>query len=136
MGGTSLFVAFYLQSVQALSPFHAALWLLPQMIAMIIGSNLGPWLGRRVDPQPLVVASLSMMTAGFVLYAVIPDGRSGLFVVAAGAMLATAGIGAVFPFLMHDVISHAPQERAGSDTSGIPSPAGSTPSAWPASPPW
>lgn len=117
MGGISLFIAFYLQSVQGLSPLAAALWLLPQTLAMIVASNLGPWLGRRLPVNRLVIGSLSVMTAGFVLYALSPAGRPGLIVVAVGTVLATAGIGAVFPFLMNDVISHAPPERAGSAAS-------------------
>jgi DHA2 family multidrug resistance protein-like MFS transporter len=47
----------------------------------------------------------------------VPAGRSGILTVVCGAVLTTAGVGAAFPFLMNDVISHAPQERAGSAAS-------------------
>jgi DHA2 family multidrug resistance protein-like MFS transporter len=117
MGGTSFFSAFYLQSAQGLSPLRAAFWLLPSMIAMIAASNLGPWLGRRVQPSRVILGSLLVMTAGFASYAVIPSGRSGILAVACGAVLTTAGVGAALPFLMNDVISHAPQHRAGSAAS-------------------
>jgi DHA2 family multidrug resistance protein-like MFS transporter len=117
MGGTSLFTAFYLQSAQGLSPLRAALWLLPSMLAMIVASNLGPWLGRHAPASRIVLGSLLVMTAGFVSYAVIPPGRAGIGVVICGSVLATGGIGAAFPYLMNDVISHAPQERAGSAAS-------------------
>lgn len=117
MGGTSIFSAFYLQSAQGLSPLRAALWLVPSMIAMIVAANLGPWLGRRVPPSRVVLGSLVVMTAGFLAYAMIPEGRSGILTVGCGAVLATAGVGAAFPFLMNDVISHAPPERAGSAAS-------------------
>ena len=117
MGGTSLFTAFYLQSAQGLSPLRAALWLLPSMIAMIVASNLGPWLGRHAPASRVVLGSLLVMAAGFVCYAVIPPGRAGIGVVICGSVLATGGIGAAFPYLMNDVISHAPQERAGSAAS-------------------
>jgi DHA2 family multidrug resistance protein-like MFS transporter len=117
MGGTSLFAAFYLQSAQGLSPLRAALWLVPSMIAMIVAANLGPWLGRHFPPSRVVLGSLIVMAAGFVAYTVIPPGRSGILVVVGGGVLATAGIGAAFPFLMNDVISHAPAERAGSAAS-------------------
>ncbi|GAA4260993.1 MFS transporter [Dactylosporangium darangshiense] len=117
MGGTSLFIAFYLQSARGLSPLRAALCLLPSMLAMIVASNLGPWLGRHVRPSRVVLGGLLVMAAGFVAYAVIPAGPSGVAVVICGSVLATAGIGAVFPYLMNDVISHAPQERAGSAAS-------------------
>ncbi|MFF5232825.1 MFS transporter [Dactylosporangium sp. NPDC000521] len=117
MGGTSMFWAFYLQSVQGLSPLRAALWLVPSMIAMIVASNLGPWLGRHLPPSRIVLGSLVLMTAGFAAYTVIPPGRSGILLVVVGGALGTAGIGAAFPFLMNDIISHAPPERAGSAAS-------------------
>lgn len=117
MGGTSLFVTFYLQSVQGLTPLTAAMWLLPQMLAMIVASNLGPWLGRRVASSRLVAVCMAMMTAGFALFAVIPAGAAGLAVLTCGTVLTTGGIGAALPFLMNDVIAHAPQDRAGSAAS-------------------
>jgi len=117
MGGTSIFVAFYLQSVQGLTPLAAAAWLLPQMIAMIVASNLGPWLGRRVPPARIVAVAMILMVAGFALFAVVPEGPAGLLVLACGSVLTTGGIGAAFPFLMNDVISHAPRDRAGSAAS-------------------
>ena len=46
MGGTFLFISLWLQLVAGLTPFVAGLWLVPQMIAMIIGDPAGP------DPGP------------------------------------------------------------------------------------
>ncbi|MEV4313573.1 MFS transporter [Actinocrispum sp. NPDC049592] len=117
MGGTSLFVSFYLQSVLGLSPLGSAMWLLPQMIAMIVAANLGPWLGRTVPPARIVATCMALMMAGFTLFALTPEGPAGLYVLAAGSVLTTGGVGAAFPFLMNDIISHAPQERAGSAAS-------------------
>jgi MFS transporter, DHA2 family, multidrug resistance protein len=117
MGGISLFVTFYLQSVQGLTPLGAALWLLPQMASMMAASNLGPWLGRRVAPARLIAACMGMMTAGFALFAIVPDGAAGLAVLTCGTVLTTGGIGAAFPFLMNDVIAHAPADHAGSAAS-------------------
>ncbi|MEU4195476.1 MFS transporter [Kribbella sp. NPDC026611] len=117
MGGTSLFATFYLQSVLGLSPLVAALWQIPSMLAMIVASNLGPWLGHRIAPARIVLGSLLVMTAGFVPYVFIPADRSGIAAIVVGGALATAGIGAAFPFLMNDIISHAPQELGGSAAS-------------------
>ena len=117
MGGTSLFVSFYLQSVLGLTPLESALWLLPQMIAMIIAANLGPWLGRRLPPARIVAVCMVLMMAGFTMFALVPDGMAGLLVLVCGSVVTTGGIGAAFPFLMNDVISHAPEERAGSAAS-------------------
>ncbi|TDD58976.1 MFS transporter [Kribbella antibiotica] len=117
MGGTSIFAGFYLQSVHGLSPLAAAVWMIPSMIAMIIASNLGPWLGRRFAPSRVVLGGLLLMIVGFIPFALLPSGRIGLVAVASGAVLTTAGIGGALPFLMNDIISHAPQERAGSAAS-------------------
>ncbi|MEU5870951.1 MFS transporter [Glycomyces sp. NPDC047369] len=119
MGGTSLFWSFYLQDVQGFSPLFAALWLLPSTVAMMCASNLGPWLGQRMAPTKVVLCSLAVMAAGFVCYAASTTGRAGIAAMVAGSVLATAGIGAAFPFLMNDVISRAPQERAGSAASFV-----------------
>lgn len=117
MGGTSLFTSFYLQSVQGLTPLGSAAWLLPSMIAMIVGANLGPWLGHRVPPARIVAVCMVLMMAGFTLFALLPQGPAGLLTLAAGTVLTTGGCGAAFPFLMNDVISHAPADRAGSAAS-------------------
>ncbi|GAB3878718.1 MFS transporter [Kibdelosporangium lantanae] len=117
MGGMSLFVSFYLQSVHGLSPFGSALWLVPQMAAMIVSANLGPWLGRTIEPVRIVAACTLLMLAGFTLFALAGSGPGSLYVLVAGSVLTTGGVGAVFPFLMNGVISQAPQERAGSAAS-------------------
>jgi DHA2 family multidrug resistance protein-like MFS transporter len=117
MGGTSLFFNLYLQEVQGLSPLHAAWWMLPQMVSMIAAANLGPWLNRRLPQRTVVVSMMSVMAAGFVLYAVAPASAAGRPIVAIGASLATFGIGAAFPMLMDGVMSAAPAERAASSAS-------------------
>lgn len=117
MGGTSIFAAFYLQSALGFTPLQSALWLIPATIAMIIASNTGPWLGRRIPPMRVVQGSLVIMAVGFVPLAILPPSRSGVAFIVCGAALSTAGIGAAFPFLMNDIISHAPQEQAGSAAS-------------------
>jgi DHA2 family multidrug resistance protein-like MFS transporter len=117
MGGTSLFFNLYLQEVQGLRPLQAAWWMLPQMVAMIAAANLGPWLNRRLPQRTVVVSMMSLMVAGFVLYAVTPASVAGLPIVATAGSLATFGIGAAFPMLMDGVIGSAPPERAASSAS-------------------
>jgi DHA2 family multidrug resistance protein-like MFS transporter len=114
MGGTSLFVSFYLQTVQGLSPLRSALWLLPQMGAMIISANVGPRLAQRIDPNRMLLASLSSMTVGFALFALVPLGHGGMYVLVTASVLTTGGVGAAFPQLMNSVILSAPTERAAS----------------------
>jgi MFS transporter, DHA2 family, multidrug resistance protein len=113
MGGSSLFFSLYLQDVQGLTPLAAACWSLPQIVCMIAASNLGPWLNRRFAQPAVVTSMLLVMTAGFALFAMLPTTWIGRPLSAAGASLATFGVGAVFPLLMDRVISSAPPERAG-----------------------
>src|SRR5262245_20567646 len=60
---------------------------------------------------------MTVMVAGFALYAVAPVSSAGRPIVAIGGSLATFGIGAAFPMLMDGVISSAPPERAASSAS-------------------
>ncbi|TDP96515.1 MFS transporter [Labedaea rhizosphaerae] len=117
MGGTSLFVSFYLQSVLGLSPLQSALVLVPQMVSMMIAGNLGPRLAHKFAPAKIVGVCTVLMLAGFTMFAVAPANTTGLLVMIAGTIVTTGGIGAAFPFLMNDVISHAPEDRAGSAAS-------------------
>jgi MFS transporter, DHA2 family, multidrug resistance protein len=117
MGGSSLFFNLYLQEVQGLRPLQAAWWMLPQMVSMIAAANLGPLLNRRLSQRIVVVSMLSLMVAGFALYAVAPVSAAGRPIVAIGSSLATFGIGATFPMLMDGVMSAAPPERAASSAS-------------------
>ena len=113
MGGSSLFFTLYLQDVQGLTPLQAAWWMLPQAIAMIAASNVGPLLNRRLSGRTVLLSMLAVMTGGFVLYGALPVHGAGLPMVAVGSALATFGIGAAFPLLMDLVMSTAPPERAG-----------------------
>jgi DHA2 family multidrug resistance protein-like MFS transporter len=117
MGGTSLFFNLYLQEVQGLRPLQAAWWMVPQMVSMIAAANLGPLLYRRLSQRTVVVSMMSLMIAGFALYAVAPVSAAGRPLVAIAGSLATFGIGAAFPMLMDGVISSAPPERAASSAS-------------------
>jgi MFS transporter, DHA2 family, multidrug resistance protein len=117
MGGISLFFNLYLQEVQGLSALGAAWWMAPQMVAMIASANLGPWLNRRLPQRTVVVSMLSLMAAGFGLFATVPEGSLGRPWVALAGSLATFGIGACFPMLMDGVMSAAPPERAASSAS-------------------
>jgi MFS transporter, DHA2 family, multidrug resistance protein len=117
MGGISLFSGFLLQNAGGFSPLQAALWLLPATVAMMVGSNLGPWLGGKVGPGKVVAGGLVLMAAGFASYALVSTGGAGLVALVCGGVLTTGGIGAAFPFLMNGIISRAPEERAGSAAS-------------------
>ena len=46
MAGSTLLASLYLQTVAGLSPLHAAWWLVPQTVAMIVGSRSRHWSGN------------------------------------------------------------------------------------------
>ena len=116
MGGTFLFISLWLQLVAGLTPFVAGLWLVPQMIAMIIGTLLAPILARRVRPGLLVTLGVLITAIGFVVLSrTTADG--GLATVVIGFTLACGGIGGAVAFGTDLVVGSAPPAKAGSAAS-------------------
>jgi DHA2 family multidrug resistance protein-like MFS transporter len=116
MGGTFLFVSLWLQLVAGLTPFAAGLWLVPQMVAMIIGTLLAPILARRVRPGLLVTLGVLVTAIGFaVLSRTTADG--GLATVVIGFTLACAGIGGAVTLGTDLIVGSAPPAKAGSAAS-------------------
>src|SRR5262249_3347142 len=62
--GYFLFVAQSLQLVLGLSPLEAGLWSLPSAGGFIVGSNLAPWLLRRVRPAYVIGSGLALAAVG------------------------------------------------------------------------
>ena len=113
MAGSSLLASLYLQTVVGLSPLHAALWQLPQNIAMVAGFQLAPVLAKRLPA--LVVAALGFGLAGVglgLLGTVTPD--SGPVLLAVAMTVASFGITGPMTVLMTFIMAAAPAERAGS----------------------
>jgi MFS transporter, DHA2 family, multidrug resistance protein len=65
MAGTNFFVYQYLQTVQHLDPLHAALWLLPSSITIILGLNLAPRLGQKTRPAYVIAGGLLLVAIGY-----------------------------------------------------------------------
>lgn len=116
MGGTFLFVSLWLQLVARLTPFAAGLWLVPQMIAMIIGTLLTPILARRVRPGLLITLGVLVTGLGFVvLTRTTADG--GLATVVIGFTVACGGIGGAVTLGTDLIVGSAPAAQAGSAAS-------------------
>jgi len=116
MGGTFLFISLWLQLVAGLTPFVAGLWLVPQMVAMIIGTLLAPILARRIRPGLLVTLGVLVTGIGFgVLSRTTADG--GLATVVLGFALACGGIGGAVALGTDLVVGSAPPAKAGSAAS-------------------
>ncbi|CAL9404070.1 MFS transporter [Streptomyces sp. enrichment culture] len=110
--GITLFTNQYLQLVQGLRPFTAALWSLSVMPALFVVMSVTVALSTKVRPGYLLSAGLVLMTIGFVQLSVLrPD--SGLWVVLTGAGTVAAGMMMTAPLLADMVMAAAPPERAG-----------------------
>lgn len=85
------FTAQFLQDAQGDSPLAAGLHLLPLGVVPLL---LGPWSGGstdRVGPRPMIVAGMTLQTAGMVVLAV--SSRPGLWYPALAAAMAVAAVG-------------------------------------------
>jgi DHA2 family multidrug resistance protein-like MFS transporter len=116
MSGTSLFVALYLQMVQGLTPLWAGLWMIPQAVAMIVGSMLTPLLARRIRPGVLISAGLVISAAGISLLIAVGS-TGGLPIVVASFTIASLGMAAPVTLVTDLIVGSAPPERAGSASS-------------------
>jgi DHA2 family multidrug resistance protein-like MFS transporter len=110
--GVFLFVAQYLQLVAGLSPFDAALWMMPWAITFIIGSNLTSLLVRRFAPLTVIAGGLALAAIGYaVMTQVSVDSPVALLI---GANVISAlGFAPVFTLTTDLIVGAAPPERAG-----------------------
>src|SRR5215208_4810796 len=76
IAGADLFVAQYLQLGHGSSPFVAGLWLVPGVIALIIGAMVAPLLTRRVRPGLVVSGGLVLAAVGLIVLAQLSAGAS------------------------------------------------------------
>ncbi len=115
--GYFLFVAQYLQLVLGLSPLEAGLWSVPSAVGFILSSQLAPRLLQRVRPAYVVAGGLAASSIGLFLLTLV-GAQQGLFMLVAGAVVISLGMGPVFGLTTEMVVGSAPAERAGA-ASGI-----------------
>ena len=112
VSGSDLFVAQYLQLVHDIGPFVTGLWLLPEVIALIVGAMLAPWLSRLTRPGLVVAAGLGLAAIGLIVLAQLgPDSRLAVLVI--GTVLVGFGVAPVGALGTDIVVAAAPVERAG-----------------------
>ena len=116
MAGTTLMASLYLQVVQGLSPLAAGLWLVPQNVAMVVGSMLAPALARRLHPAYVIAAGLALAGVGLLLHTQV-DSVGGLPLLVTGLVLASFGIALPMALTMNLILGSAPPEKAGSAAS-------------------
>ncbi|MEU5885091.1 MFS transporter [Spirillospora sp. NPDC047279] len=115
MAGLSLLATVYMQMVLGFSPLRAGVWLIPQNIAMVVGSMAGPALARRIRPAFIMAGGLTL--AAFGLATIAQAGDHGLAAVVVGMVVTALGIGLPMSLITSLVMSDAPPEKAGSAAS-------------------
>jgi DHA2 family multidrug resistance protein-like MFS transporter len=113
MLGSFLFIAQYLQLVRGMSSLEAGMWLLPQSVTFVFGSNIAPVLVRRLRKSTVVAGGLVVTSAGFVLLTQVGP-SSGLGFLVAALVFTALGLAMAFTLTIDMVVSAAPAERAGS----------------------
>jgi DHA2 family multidrug resistance protein-like MFS transporter len=110
--GEFVFLAQYLQMVLGLSPLRAGLWTTPFAGAFIIGSQLTPFIARRVQPAFVIVAGLAVSSLGFGALSQV-GASAGLGLLVTGMVIFALGLAPVFTLTNDLMLGNAPPERAG-----------------------
>jgi DHA2 family multidrug resistance protein-like MFS transporter len=116
IGANQLFVSFYLQSVEGLSPVATALWLLPSTVSMVVVIQLATVVIRKIRPAYVIAGGLVVAAAGYLLLTLL-DGTGNLPLTIAGLLIANIGIGPMAGLCATLGMQSAPPERAGSAAS-------------------
>jgi DHA2 family multidrug resistance protein-like MFS transporter len=98
----------YFQLVLGMSPLEAGLWMLPMMMAGIVGTLGAPWVVRRLRAGTAMTLGFTVAVPGLALMAV-----SGRWPVVIGVAVVSLGIQVVLALTYDVVVSSAPPERAG-----------------------
>jgi DHA2 family multidrug resistance protein-like MFS transporter len=113
MAGLTLLASLYLQTVVGLSPLRAAVWLVPQNVAMIIGFQVVPVVVKRLPALTVVAIGFGLAAVGLAVLGTVTPG-SGPLLVAGTMTVASFSITGPMIVLQTLVMSAAPPERAGS----------------------
>jgi DHA2 family multidrug resistance protein-like MFS transporter len=113
MFGTFFFVAQYFQLVLGLDPLPAALWSLPGIVAMTLGTMvIVPRLAARHRPGTLMAAGAALMAVGLAALSAVGAGTSPL-VVALVVAIFQLGVAPLVTLGNNMVLSAAPPEATG-----------------------
>jgi MFS transporter, DHA2 family, multidrug resistance protein len=112
MAGVSLLSTQYLQLVAGLSPMTAGLWMLPENVALLAGTIIGPVLARRLSTAATIAVGLAISSLGLALHVMV-DSQGGLPLLVAGTVLAAFGVILPAPVATALLMSSAPPENTG-----------------------
>jgi MFS family permease len=117
--GFMFFTVLYLQQVLEFAPLQAGLGFLPAPVVIaVISMWLAPKLLTRFGARPMVLAGLSLMVVGFILFAQMRADGNYLVDVLPGMITAPLGFGLAMPALMTLGMADSKPEDAGV-TSGL-----------------
>jgi EmrB/QacA subfamily drug resistance transporter len=109
--GMWFFISLYLQQVLGYSPIRAGLAFLPMTLLIVAGSTLASRYVIRVGTKPLLVAGMTALTAGLLLFATISPHGTYLGDVLVPSLLTAVGMGLAFvPATIAAVSGVAPAE--------------------------
>ncbi|WP_150238125.1 MFS transporter [Nocardiopsis quinghaiensis] len=115
--GTALFfISQFFQSVLGLTPFQAALALIPGLAVGTVSVVLAPTLAQRFRPSLLIGGGLLVVAAGLLMLLLVGP-ESGVVLPVAGFMVWCLGGGPGLALGMNLVVGGAPPEKAGSAAS-------------------
>jgi DHA2 family multidrug resistance protein-like MFS transporter len=112
-GANMLFITQHLQYVDALSPLHAGLWMLPGVFASMAGFLLSPVLARRIRPAYLIGPGLLVSACGGLLLTQVGTTSSTLPPLVLGFALFNAGAAPLVSLATGLVMGAVPPEKAG-----------------------
>ncbi|WP_372342103.1 MFS transporter [Nocardia sp. CC227C] len=110
--GYFLFVAQYLQLVLGMSPLRAGLATIPAGLGFMIGSQLGPRIGRVVRPAYMIGGGMAMAALGLLLLTQI-SATGGVVLTIVASLFVSFGLAPVFGITTELIVGTAPQEQAG-----------------------
>ncbi|SMC73624.1 MFS transporter [Kibdelosporangium aridum] len=112
MGGLFLLVSQYLQLVAGLDAAEAGLWLVPQAIAVVIGSLIAPKLAQRFRPEFVLGFGMLVASLGILLFTQA-EGPGGLLAIVVGLCVAAFGMGPQGVLCTEMVVGSVPPQKAG-----------------------
>jgi EmrB/QacA subfamily drug resistance transporter len=109
--GMWFFMSLYLQQVHGYSPIRAGLAFLPMTLCIVAGSTIASRLVGRVGAKPLLIAGMSLLTAGLFWFTDISVTGTYVGAMLVPSLLAAFGMGLAFvPATISAVSGVAPHE--------------------------
>jgi EmrB/QacA subfamily drug resistance transporter len=107
------FLSLYLQQVRGYSPLHAGLAFLPMTLCIVAASTLASRGVTRVGAKPLLVAGMSLLALGLLLFTQLSPSGSYLGEILIPSLLAAVGLGMAFVPVTIAAVSGVATHEAG-----------------------